>query len=264
MAKGLSQKQIQAAAQAVVDSHPDGIRWSEIIEELVKQYPGTPPNSIHGATYSLLKSSGAITKISKGVYAPAAAIAQKKAEEQDQVSVEPETVTVVTPEGSTSLKEDDFYPSLLEWLQEQLEEINEGMVLGGSVLGGKWGTPDVFGVLKPRTADLVKFESQIVSAELKISTSQTIVAFGQAVSYRLFSHKSYIAVPNGTAIEDLSRLEALCIINGLGLITFDLVAEQPNYALRVRAVTGRPDMYYVNQVARRLSEHAAKDFERMF
>ncbi len=101
------------------------------------------------------------------------------------------------------------------------------MALGGSVLKSKWGTPDVLGVLKPRTQDLLKFEPQIVSAEVKIDPGQPVVAFGQAVAYRLFSHKSYIVVPNTTSEDDLSRLKALCSIHGVGLVTFTLDKDAP-------------------------------------
>src|SRR3546814_7212706 len=102
------------------------------------------------------------------------------------------------------------------------DEATVASALGGSSLGGKWGTPDVIGVLKPRAQDIFKFEPQIVTAEIKAVPNQPVVAFGQAVAYRLFSHKSYIVVPNSTSSDDMNRLKSLCSIHGVGLVTFAL------------------------------------------
>jgi hypothetical protein len=106
-------------------------------------------------------------------------------------------VKAETP-GSEPLTEQDFYVSFAEWLEEN-DEATVASALGGSSLGVKWGTPDVIGVLKPRAQDIFKFEPQIVTAEIKVVPSQPVVAFGQAVAYRLFSHKSYIVVPTPRA-----------------------------------------------------------------
>jgi hypothetical protein len=127
-------------------------------------------------------------------------------------------VEAETP-GSEPLTEQDFYVSFAEWLEEN-DEATVASALGGSSLGVKWGTPDVIGVLKPRAQDIFKFEPQIVTAEIKVVPSQPVVAFGQAVAYRLFSQKSYIVVPNSTSSDDMNRLKSLCSIHGVGLVTF--------------------------------------------
>ena len=98
------------------------------------------------------------------------------------------------------------------------------------MLGGKWGTPDVIGVLKPRAQDIFEFEPQIVTAEIKATPGQPVVAFGQAVAYRLLSHKSYIVVPRTTTSDDMNRLTSLCSIHGVGLVVFTLDIDQPDYA----------------------------------
>jgi len=51
------------------------------------------------------------------------------------------------------------------------------------------------GIYKPLASNLIKFPIEIVSAEIKIDPQQPVVAFGQAVAYRLFSTKPYIAMP---------------------------------------------------------------------
>ena len=86
------------------------------------------------------------------------------AKEQEQAT-ETTPVKAETP-GSESLTEQDFYGSFAEWLVEN-DEATVASRLGGNGLSGKWGTPDVIGVLKPRAQDIFKFEPQIVTAEIK-------------------------------------------------------------------------------------------------
>ncbi len=44
--------------------------------------------------------------------------------------------------------------------------------------------------------------------------------FSQACAYRLFSHRSYLVVPKQAHADELARLDALCEIFGIGLVTF--------------------------------------------
>lgn len=162
------------------------------------------------------------------------------------------------------LLESDFYDSFAEWLADVAEEVNVAVALGGSVLKGKWGTLDVIDVLKPRAQDILKFEPQIVSAEIMIDPSQPVVAFGQAVAYRLFSHKSYIVIPKTTSEDDLSRLKALCTIHGVGLVTFTLDKIAPDYTVVVLPTQVSPDMFYANQMLRRLLNSSAIAFNKLF
>ena len=193
MAK-LNRKQIQDQAFAMLERAPGGVRWSELLKAIVAANPDTPPNSIRGATYALLSTDQRIEKVARGTYRLATlgdadergAIAEDEAVARTPVEVEAADRTKVI------YVESDFYESFAEWLVEVAEEVNAAVALGGSVLRGKWGTPDVIGVLRPRTHDMLKFEPQIVSAEIKIDPNQPVIAFGQAVAYRLFSHKSYI------------------------------------------------------------------------
>src|SRR5207244_10846442 len=117
------------------------------------------------------------------------------------------------------------------------------------------GTPAIAGVYKPRASNLIKFPVEIVSAESKIDPQTPGVAFGQAVAYRLFSTKTYIAEPSTISEEDLSRLEALCMLFGVGLILFELNANNPNFRIRMRAQRFFPGMFYVNDFADRLYFH---------
>src|SRR5262249_44105285 len=145
-----------------------------------------------------------------------------------------------------------------------LDEVTVVAPLGGASMKTKWGTPDVVGVYKPLASQLIKFPLEIISAEIKIDPQTPVVAFGQAVAYRLFSSKTYVAVPTTVTQEDQSRLESLCILFGVGLVMFDLDKVNPGFSIRVRAQRFLPDMFYVNEFADRFRSHNAVVFEQLF
>jgi hypothetical protein len=145
-------------------------------------------------------------------------------------------------------REQDFYAAFAEYLISDLEECTKCIPLGGCVFQDKWGTPDVVGIRKARESDIVKFPTEIVTAEIKLDPRNLITAFGQACSYRLFSHRCYLVIPKSSPTEDLARLESLCLAVGLGLVLFDAHdASSPNFTLRVRAARNEPDSFYVNR-----------------
>lgn len=259
----LNRQQIQAKARAILKSETGGIRWSELLKRIHADDPETPENSIHGGLQNLFAISDDIVKVARGTYQLAQYIAAEdalaSAQQAEAVAV---PVKADTP-GTETLTEQDFYVSFAEWLEEN-DEATVAAALGGASLGGKWGTPDVIGVLKPRAQDIFKFEPQIVTAEIKAVPSQPVVAFGQAVAYRLFSHKSYIVVPNSTTSDDMNRLKSLCSIHGVGLVTFTLNKNQPDYAVVVLAVNAAPDMFYVNNMLERLKSSEPKLLNKLF
>lgn len=265
MAK-LNRKQIHERARELLESSPGGIRWGEMLKAIHAADPETPPNSIHGGLQNLLIGSAEIVKVARGTYQLAKYLDEQSsaAVAQDEAAAA-EPVVVETPEHTkVTLLEAQFYPSFAEWLADVAEEVNSAVALGGSILKGKWGTPDVMGVLKPRTQDILKFEPQIVSAEIKIDPGQPVVAFGQAVAYRLFSHKSYIVVPRTTNEDDLSRLKALCSIHGVGLVVFNLDPAAPDYTVIILPVQASPDMFYANQMLKRLLDSSPDLFNKLF
>ena len=265
MAK-LTGKQIQGKALVLLDQTVGGIRWGQLLKIIHAADPETPPNSIHGALQNLFASSNEIVKVARGTYQLAKyhdAQAVEALATESQIENQP--VQVEGPQHTTvTLLEADFYSSFAEWLVDVAEEANEAEALGGSLLKGKWGTPDVIGVLKARADDILKFPPQIVTAEIKIDPSQPVIAFGQAIAYRLFSHKSYIVLPNTLSEDDSSRLKALCSIHGVGLVTFTLDKAAPDYTVVVPAMQAAPDMFYANQMARRLRDSSPKMFHRFF
>ncbi len=258
-----NRQQIHAKARAILEAEKGGIRWGELMKRIHADAPETPQNSIHGALQNLFVNSDDIVKVARGTYQLAQYV-----DADDAIASAQEAETVAAPvkaekPGSETLTEQDFYASFAKWLEDN-DEATVASALGGSSLGGKWGTPDVIGVLKPRAQDLFKFVPQIVTAEIKAVPSQPVVAFGQAAAYRLFSHKSYIVVPNSTNSDDMNRLKSLCSIYGVGLVTFALNKDQPDYNVTVRAVNAEPDMFYVNKMLESLKASEPKLLNKLF
>jgi hypothetical protein len=257
----LNGRQIQERALRVLEANPRGIRRSDLVRAVEADATGTPHNSINGAIHNLLTTrSSEIIKVARGTYQLANYV------DADAGIVGPnasETTVKVEASGSETIAERDLYAGFADWLMEN-DEATFAAPLGGNGFGGKWGTPDVIGVLKPRAQDIFKFEPQIVTAEIKAAGNQPVVAFGQAVAYRLFSHKSYIVIPNSTSSEDMSRLKSLCSIHGVGLVTFALKLEQPDYSVVVLPANAAPDMFYINTMLERLKSSEPRLLNKLF
>jgi hypothetical protein len=254
MAK-LSVKGIQDLARQIIANSPGGIRYSELVKKILEQNSETPENTIMGSIWNLHTiSPEEVAKPSRGLFTP--------------VKVGDEAVVIGSTEQivatGAKIKEVDFYEPFAEWLRNDLDEMNSASSLGGSGLKTKWGTPDVVGIYKPLASNLIKFPIEIVSAEIKIDPQAPVVAFGQAVAYRLFSTKTYLAMPVTLTEEDQGRLESLCMLFGIGLVLFELDKDAPNFSIRMRAQRFSPDMFYVNEFADRLKLHNAELFEKLF
>jgi hypothetical protein len=252
MAK-LKIKEIQQLAKQIVCKSVGGIRYGELVKQIGDANPETPRNSVHGAVWDLDKTyAGEISKPSRGLFIAIKAMDINEATQAKKKSIEP------------SIKESEFYDSFAEWLKNDLDEATVAVALGGAGIKGKWGTPDVIGTFKPVPSNRVRFETEIISAEIKVNPSESITAFGQAAAYRLFSHKVYVVMPATLPEEDQSRLEALAMLFGVGFVIFDVSVNDPNYRVRVRAQRFSPDMFYVNDFADRLHDHNKSLFNKLF
>jgi hypothetical protein len=155
------------------------------LNAILKQSPETPRNTINGSLWnldSILPTQ--VAKPSRGLFTLAQA-------GNDAIIV---GKTEEIGEGGAKVRESDFYEPFAEFLKNDLGDVVEVAVVGGAGLKSKWATPDVIGVYKPLAKNHIRFDLEIVSAEIKID-QQAVIAFGQAVAYRLFSAKTYIAMP---------------------------------------------------------------------
>lgn len=252
MAK-LSKKQIQELARAAVKERPGGIRYAELVRLIAQDHPETPVNSVHGAVWDLAdRFPSEVAKPSRGLLVPVPGA---------------DTLVPQEPIGATTatrLREETFYQPFADWLVNELDEATIALPLGGASLQKKWGTPDVVGVYKPLASHRIKFDVEILAAEIKVDPQTPVVAFGQAAAYRLFASKSYVVMPDSVSEEDYSRLEALCMLFGIGLVLFTCKTDEPSFRIRVRAQRVSPDMFYVNEFAERIFQTDSSVFNRLF
>ncbi len=246
----LSQDGIRALARKLISQNQGGIRYSTLVNQIKAESPETPSNTINGAVWDLAKRfQGEISKPSRGLFVP----------------LPLPNASVIVPETfPTKLREEDFYQPFADWLKRELDEATIAISLGGAGLQKKWGTPDVVGVYKPLASDRIKFSPEIISAEIKVDPQAPVVAFGQAVAYRLFSAKSYVVMPDSLSEEDKSRIEALCMLFGVGLVLFETNIDNPNFQIRVRAQRFSPDMFYVNEFAENIHRLYPDVFNDLF
>ena len=237
-------------AVRLIKSNAKGLRYSELVTELHGIFPNIPIKSIPSAIWDLNATR------SKDIYKPSTGLFKYRFLDEE------ETIQIEQP--PPMLQEEDFYEPFANYLRSDLGECSEAVALGANYLGRKWGTPDVIGVYRPSTRDLIKFQTEIISAEIKINPSEPITAFGQAIAYRLFSSKVYLVEPNTMIPEDQDRIEALCILFGIGLILFDLDAQNPHFGIRVRAQRYSPDMFYANEFADKLYNTRKDVFNKLF
>ena len=71
-------------------------------------------------------------------------------------------------------------------------------------------------------------------------------------------------MPNSISAEDYGRLEALCVLFGIGLVLFETSPGQPDFEIRVRAQRYPPDMFYVNEFAEGIHRMDAATFNQLF
>lgn len=235
MAKTNSEKAREKAIE-ILQTEADGIRWAELLRRVKKAIPELPKN-IGGFLYNL----DAIAP--DQVYKPARGL-WRHVKFQEKTP-EPDIAPKPTP---IQAKESALYEPFADWIKNELEECTKAIPLGGNAFKDKWGTPDVIGIRAPKKSDIIQFGTEIISAEIKLDPNSLITAFGQACSYKLFSHRSYLVVPADSSEADIARLDALCRIFGIGLILFETAQDhKPEFQIRVRAARHEPDMFYVNK-----------------
>lgn len=233
-------EQIKDKALELLEQHPEGLRYSQLhagIREANKEFNS---NTINGCIWNLDATfPDRVYKPSKGLFR----LLKYKSSEMDTAELKPGI-----QQSTSKAKEEDFYEPFADWLKNELEEVTFAIPLGGNSFRDKWGTPDVIGKLESKRSDIIKGPTEIVTAEIKADTAQLVTAFGQACAYKLFSHKVYLVVPQQSQDEEISRLDSLCQIFGIGLVTYNVSSRSnPDFRILVRPVRQEPDLFYTNK-----------------
>lgn len=231
----------------LLDENPAGLHFAELIRKIGEAIPGMSHNTINGSIWDLDKRhSSEVYKPAKGLF--------RLVKYQDQTPVTTPIVSVVQPtipqpaSCTPPIREEDFYKPFADWLVNDVEECTKAIPLGRNRFKDKWQTPDIIGKMESSRSDIVKFETEIISAEIKLDGNASVIAFGQACSYKLFSHKSWLVVPKNSGDEDIAKLDSLCRIFGIGLVLFDsLDPNNPDFKIQSRPQRSIPDMFYANK-----------------
>ncbi len=253
MGKPTQKDKVREVLVSSLREKPQGLRYAELLERTQRAWPDMSSNTIRGAIYELgTGDDSEIFKPSPGLY---------KLRNVDEEAVDE---VIKQSIDQKKIDESDFYEPFAEWLKGDLGECTEAISFGGSRLGKKWGTPDVIGVSRPSKRALIQFDPEIVTAEVKLDPSEVITAFGQAVAYRLFSNKVYLALPDEITSDDKSRMEALCMLFGIGLVLYRTDPSKPDFQIRVRAQKHTTDMFYTNDFVDRLEKADSKSCTALF
>jgi len=238
-------EKVTLKAIEILENTPDGIHYSELVRKMKQAFPDIPTGTIQWAIKKL------ITVEPDKVYKPATGLFCHTTFRDKEIS----EIERKPSKEVERIKEKEFYQPFANYLKDELEECTEAIPLGGNKFKDKWGTPDVIGEREPRRSDIIKTSTEIVSAEIKANTKDLITAFGQACSYKLFSHKSYIVIPEDSSQDDIAKMEALCLIFGIGLILFDSNnVDDPRFEIRVRSIKHEPNMFFVNKYMKMIAK----------
>ena len=233
---------IHEIAEEILEQHPRGMRYTDLWQAVCDADSSLNENTVK---VNVLKApdSKSIQKLARGLYIHA------NSGDRSRTS---------TDEGKAG-RESDFYASFAEWMERDLEEVTKAVPLGGKELGGKWGTPDVIGKKEGVKSDIFPVQMEMISAEIKTNHGQLVTAFGQACAYCLFSHRSYVVVPQDAPEDELDKLKSLCQVFGIGLVVFNAGdPKRPDYSLVLRARLQEPDYRYLNERAKDVEDKLFK------
>ena len=238
MAEPTKSERIRKLAEEILRSNPTGLNYTPLCKEIQSRDEKLNWNTICAQTWKFLEERDDIEKPSRGKYL----IVDSGTQSELRIPS-----ASMQPERKHDRNEEKFYEPFAKWLTRDMEDATKAVPLGGNRFGDKWGTPDVIGKRVSKQSDMIEQPIEIVSAEIKTETSQLITAFGQAVAYCLFSHRSYLVIPE-QASGDIPRLDSLCQAFGLGLVLFDATNPQnPNFKIRTRPRRQEPDYFYINK-----------------
>lgn len=233
-------ERIKNKALELLDQHPEGLRYSELHSKIKESDASFNENTINGYIWNLdAMFPDQVYKPSKGLFR----LLKYKPTETEI----PDSIPSI-PVLASRVKEEDFYEPFAHWLKNEIEDVTHSISLGRNKFKDKWGTPDVIGKRESKRSDIIQGPTEIVSAEIKTDTQQLVTAFGQACAYKIFCHKVYLVVPQQAQKEEISRLDSLCQIFGIGLVTFNTEnPAAPDFRIMVRPARHEPDLYYTNK-----------------
>ena len=104
-------EKIISKAVEILESLPEGIRYSELVRRIQQEFPDIPINTIHGTIWNLE------VRVLEQVYKPARGLfCHTKFRDVQVAEVEHQV-----PAGIERVREEDFYQPFADWLVKELE-----------------------------------------------------------------------------------------------------------------------------------------------
>lgn len=235
---------IRTIAFEQLGRHPEGLRFSHLTREIALVDPKLNASTIKTVVWSLDKvSADHVYKPMRGLF---------------RLVVFKETVSLeARMEGRRRARdqaiEAKVHLRFAEWLEHELQDVDQVMTPASNLFHGLWGTPTVLGFAGSQPGDGQAPPPAIVSARVESQAGGHFDAFGHACAALLYARRSYLVVPKGKRIEEHMHLHALCTMFGLGLVLFDnFSAVTPGFRLAVRAVDHDPDPAYSGRCMKQL------------
>ena len=225
-----------------------GIRFSALVKKVVVE-TGENENTCNGSLYNLPKElPEKISRPHRGLFI---------LKENEKLLKDVEQNFEQKP--SSKVKEDDIYQPAKEYLLSR-EECTHAVVIGGNIFGKKWGTPDILGAIRADSDSVYKPPLEIIAVEIKDEGYSPVEALGQAMAYKLFAHRTWLILPDGS---DLDRIEGIAISANIGLISFSKEKDGFEFVTLNRPAAGHPDFAEVNNILDELKEKDKKKYNEL-
>ena len=226
-----------------------GIRFSALVKKVVAE-TSENANTCNGSLWNLPKElPEKVSKPYRGLFI------LKENEKFLKDVVEQNLVQ----KQNTKLTENDIYQPARDYLLSR-EECTHAVVIGGNIFGKKWGTPDILGAIRTDSDAVYKPPLEIIAVEIKDEGYSPVEALGQAMAYKLFAHRTWLILPDGS---DLDRIEGIAISANIGLVSFSNVKDGFEFVTLNRPAAGHPDFTEVNNILEELKEKDKKKYNEL-
>jgi len=114
-------KQIRELGRNIILKNPDGIRFADIVGQILAEFPGANKTTVVAQVANHLVPAylTEITKPSRGLYKPLLGDTQNL------------PISMSTPAATGFQREEDVYEPFAQWLKNDIEEATEAVSLGG-------------------------------------------------------------------------------------------------------------------------------------
>lgn len=227
----------------------NGIRFTTLVKKVVSE-TGENENTCNGSLYNLPKElPDKISRPYRGLFI----LKENEKFLKDVIEQNFEK------KPNIKLDENSIYQPAKDYLLSR-EECTHAVIVGGNIFGKKWGTPDILGAIRANSDAVYKPPLEIIAIEIKDEGYSPVEALGQAMAYKLFSHRTWLILPDDN---DLDRIEGIAISANIGLISFSKESDGFDFVTLNRPIAGHPDFAEVNNILEELKRKDKRKYNEL-